>query len=127
MNTSTTLEMMKTMDYIYESIPNTYNSDKKIFIFLQMGEWQIGSSKDLRIANSAEEVYDILVKNNYDLNVLHNYVKNNLLTTAVYCNMRLEKAMKFVTDEEVTNYEENLKAFAGNIVKEVRKINMREL
>ena len=103
-------EKLEYIKYIYESINHKYMSQKFVFIYKKDKQYFYGSSYETLI--KVDNVDDLLkALEHYDLDKLELYVDDIILNYCVYMKQSLAKAMKFVSEEQITSKEKSLKEF----------------
>lgn len=115
-------EKLNFIEYIYESIPHKYIDNKPLFIYKKDKKWSYGPCfEQLVEIESAEALLLEIESKHYDVDRLELYVDDIILNHCIVMKQTLKKAMKFVTDEQITKKEEAWKKMMNSMMEMFEK------
>lgn len=115
-------EKLEFISYIYESIPHLYIPNKCVFVYKKEKKWYIGESfETLESIENEELLLDFLHVNSFDIDRLDLFVTDIILNKCIVMKKKLNKAMTFVTEDQIVLQEDAWKRMVDALVANIEK------
>lgn len=119
-------EMMKYIDYIYETVPHLYGG-KSVMVHLEGNVWKVTVGDITYKTVKNQKVIDILNNHRCDLSVFESLLVNIICNRGVLLRMKLEKVYDLVGSDLVDAQEKGWEDIANQIKSFVSKPNLKEV